>query len=293
MRSASLMGPPESRSVCAPFQGIERSQSPGIDSVDEPPTGSGVADDLLSRVASSVTDRGVDTLRASVPTDSPGAQEFFTAHGPQGVREVIQAAGSDSAPRLFLDLKFHDIPNTVAGAVRAATALGPALLNVHASGGRAMMRAAADAAGEAALRHGVARPTLLAVTVLTSLDDGDLEEVVLVPCDDGVEAWVNRCTHEAQRFDTGRGVPMRGHQLICPRHGSLFDACDGGCDNGDAADTTLVSVDVAVDDGAGTDARREREVDEVRWSVAEEPFADGARRGVVVEEEPVGRQERV
>lgn len=104
-------------------------------------------------------------------------KEFFTAHGPQGVREVIQAAGSDSAPRLFLDLKFHDIPNTVAGAVRAATALGPALLNVHASGGRAMMRAAADAAGEAALRHGVARPTLLAVTVLTSLDDGDLEEV--------------------------------------------------------------------------------------------------------------------
>ena len=74
---------------------------------------------------------------------------------------------------------------------------------------------------------------------------GDLEEVVLVPCEGGVAAWVNRCTHEAQRFDTGRGVPMRGDQLICPRHGSLFDACDGGCDNGDATGTTLPGVEIS------------------------------------------------
>ena len=56
---------------------------------------------------------------------------------------------------------------------------------------------------------------------------GDPEEVVVVPCADGVEAWRNRCTHEDQRFDTGRGVPMRDGEIICPRHGSLFDACDG------------------------------------------------------------------
>ncbi|SDJ47206.1 Rieske (2Fe-2S) protein [Natronorubrum texcoconense] len=75
---------------------------------------------------------------------------------------------------------------------------------------------------------------------------GEREEVILVPCDDGVEAWINRCTHEAQRFDTGRGVPMRDGQLICPRHGSLFDSCSGHCDNGEAADTTLPSIDITV-----------------------------------------------
>ncbi len=75
---------------------------------------------------------------------------------------------------------------------------------------------------------------------------GEREEVIIVPCEEGVEAWINRCTHEAQRFDTGRGVPMRDGQLICPRHGSLFDSCSGHCDNGEAADTTLPSVDITV-----------------------------------------------
>jgi nitrite reductase/ring-hydroxylating ferredoxin subunit len=82
--------------------------------------------------------------------------------------------------------------------------------------------------------------------------NGDLQEAIVVPCEDdpGVEAWINRCTHESQRFDTGRGVPMRDGQIICPRHGSLFDACDGHCENGDAAGTTLLSVEVAVELGA-------------------------------------------
>ncbi|WP_135302072.1 Rieske (2Fe-2S) protein [Haloarcula amylovorans] len=74
---------------------------------------------------------------------------------------------------------------------------------------------------------------------------GEPEEVVVVPCGEGVEAWVNQCTHEDQRFDTGRGVPMRDGQMICPRHGSLFDACEGDCDNGEAAGTTLPDVDLA------------------------------------------------
>ena len=78
---------------------------------------------------------------------------------------------------------------------------------------------------------------------------GDEDEVILVPCDDGVEAWINRCTHEAQRLDRGRGAAMRDGQLICPKHGSMFDSCSGYCDNGEAADTTLPSVDVTVDDG--------------------------------------------
>ncbi len=96
-------------------------------------------------------------------------KEFFTANGPDGVRRVV--AGADLP--LFLDLKFHDIPNTVAGAVRAALTLGPAILNVHASGGAAMMRAAAGAVAEAPQP----RPLMLAVTVLTSLGDEDLAEL--------------------------------------------------------------------------------------------------------------------
>jgi nitrite reductase/ring-hydroxylating ferredoxin subunit len=78
---------------------------------------------------------------------------------------------------------------------------------------------------------------------------GTDEEVLLVPCEDGVEAWINRCTHEAQRFDTGQGAPIRDGQLICPKHGSLFDTCSGECDNGEAAGTTLPEVSVAVTNG--------------------------------------------
>ena len=114
------------------------------------------------------------TLAANLDPETAGlklGKEFFTAQGPAGVRAV---AGQHA---LFLDLKFHDIPNTVAGAVRAATALGAHVINVHAAGGAAMMRAAGDAATQAAEAHGVPRPDVLAVTVLTSLDDADLAAV--------------------------------------------------------------------------------------------------------------------
>ncbi len=87
--------------------------------------------------------------------------EFFNNFGPQGIERVLKAA-PDS--QLFIDLKFHDIPNTVAGAVRGICRnFAPAYLNVHASGGRAMMMAAKDACA--------AQTKLLAVTILTSLDD--------------------------------------------------------------------------------------------------------------------------
>jgi orotidine-5'-phosphate decarboxylase len=98
--------------------------------------------------------------------------EFFTANGPDGVRAVT-ATGQP----LFLDLKFHDIPNTVAGAMRAVVPLRPAIVNVHASGGLAMMKAAREAAVAAAEAANVPVPMIIAVTVLTSLDDADLAAI--------------------------------------------------------------------------------------------------------------------
>jgi len=103
-------------------------------------------------------------LRGSVGMFKIGKQ-LFTAEGPDLVRHLT-AAGD----RAFLDLKFHDIPNTVAGAVESAIRLGVSLVNVHASGGPAMLKAAAQAARGSATR-------VLAVTVLTSLAPADLQAV--------------------------------------------------------------------------------------------------------------------
>lgn len=84
--------------------------------------------------------------------------------------------------------------------------------------------------------------------------DGEDQEVILVPCENGdgppVEAWVNRCTHEAQRLHREEiGVVTREGEIICPKHGSAFDSCSGDCDNGPARNSTLWSVDIAVENG--------------------------------------------
>lgn len=78
---------------------------------------------------------------------------------------------------------------------------------------------------------------------------GDRDEVILVPCEDGVEGWTNRCTHEAQRLDRGFGAAIRDGEIVCPKHGSMFDSCSGYCDNGDAAGTTLPSIAVTIENG--------------------------------------------
>jgi len=107
----------------------------------------------------------VGALGDSVLTYKVGMQ-LYTAAGPEIVRDLIA-----SGKRVFLDLKYHDIPNTVAAAVREARQLGVSMLTVHASGGGKMLRAALEAAAES--------PELivLAVTVLTSMDDNDLEKI--------------------------------------------------------------------------------------------------------------------
>jgi orotidine-5'-phosphate decarboxylase len=97
---------------------------------------------------------------------------LFTLEGPSIVRTL-----TERGDRVFLDLKFHDIPNTVAQAVEAATNLGVWMLNVHASGGRRMMVAAIDAAHETAAKRGRQAPFVIAVTVLTSMNETLLAEV--------------------------------------------------------------------------------------------------------------------
>lgn len=91
--------------------------------------------------------------------------QLFTAVGPTIVREIIKAGG-----RVFLDLKFHDIPNTVAGAAIEATRMGVSIFNVHALGGSEMMRRTAEAVSEVSEREALPRPAVIAVTVLTSTD---------------------------------------------------------------------------------------------------------------------------
>ncbi len=108
--------------------------------------------------------------------------ELFVAEGPPIVERLV-AAGY----RVMLDLKLHDIPQTVARAVAQAGRLGAELLTVHAAGGRAMLAAAAKAARDVAAKEGASRPKLLAVTVLTSMDDDDMAET---GCAGGAEALV-------------------------------------------------------------------------------------------------------
>ena len=97
--------------------------------------------------------------------------QLFTAAGPEFVREIVAEGG-----RVFLDLKFHDIPNTVAAACREVVRLGVSLFNVHAAGGGEMMRRAAEATAEIAVRESLPPPKLIAVTVLTSANAAVLRE---------------------------------------------------------------------------------------------------------------------
>ena len=108
----------------------------------------------------------IQSIGESASTYKIGKQ-LFTAEGPQIVRDLVA-----SGRKVFLDLKFHDIPNTVAAAVLQAAELQVSMLTVHASGGSKMLKAAAEAAGQSP-----ARPMVLAVTVLTSLSDSDLQEI--------------------------------------------------------------------------------------------------------------------
>ena len=133
--------------------------------------------------------------------------EFFNANGPEGVKAIV-ALGLP----VFADLKLHDIPNTVAGGVRGIAPLGVAILNIHASGGTAMMRAAVDEARKA----GAKRMKILGVTVLTSLDDQDLRATGVTG---GAQDQVLRLARLAK--DAGLDGVVCGSQEIAPLRAAL------------------------------------------------------------------------
>jgi len=143
-------------------------------------------------------------------------KEFFTANGPGAVFRI-----SEFGLPIFLDLKFHDIPNTVAAAVRAALPLKPYMINVHASGGAAMMRAAVEAAAEA----GEDRSLVLGVTVLTSLGISDLaamgvrglvrDHVLRLACM-AKECGLDGVVCSAEEVVTLRGACGGGFKLVVP-----------------------------------------------------------------------------
>lgn len=147
--------------------------------------------------------------------------QLFTAAGPQFVREIVGAGG-----RVFLDLKYHDIPNTVAMACREAVRFGVTLFNVHAAGGGEMLRRAAQATAETAEREGLPRPKLIAVTVLTSSDAGVLAEIGIA---DSPAAQVTRLARLAadcgldgvvasphEIADVRAAVPRRDFLIVTP-----------------------------------------------------------------------------
>jgi orotidine-5'-phosphate decarboxylase len=170
-----------------------------------PKNPSGIKDRLV--IALDVPDRDsalrlVESLSGLAGMFKVGLQ-LYTAEGPQIVREIV-AAGE----RVFLDLKFHDIPNTVTGATRSAARLGVSILDVHSLGGFEMMHAATLGFSETDILW-ITRPAVLAVTVLTSMDQASLAEVGIAA---EVESEVVRLAKLA--YDSGLdGVVASPHEI--------------------------------------------------------------------------------
>lgn len=142
-------------------------------------------------------------------TDSVGmfkvGHQLFTAFGPDIVRRIVERGS-----KVFLDLKYHDIPNTVAKAAAEAVKLGVSIFNVHALGGLDMMKAAADSANETADKLGAPLPLVLGVTVLTSMDDKSLRRELKI--NRSLSRQVSHLARMAQRAGL-QGVVASPHEI--------------------------------------------------------------------------------
>jgi len=179
-----------------------------------------VALDYPDQAAALAMARRLDPARCRVKV----GKELFTRSGP-AVVHALQDAGFD----VFLDLKFHDIPNTTAQAVKAAAEMGVWMVNVHAGGGRRMMEAARAALDSVSGR----RPLLIAVTVLTSMDEADLAEL---GCLDPLQERVLQLATLAQRSGLD-GVVCSAQEaaLLKQRCGATFKLVTPGIRPADAA----------------------------------------------------------
>lgn len=145
--------------------------------------------------------------------------ELYLASKGQAVQRL-----KELGKEVFLDLKFHDIPNTVAQACRQAVAEGAFMFNVHSSGGREMMRQAVLASGEEAAKKNIPKPLLLAVTILTSLDDQDLQKIGMTGVKESVgrlaalakEAGIDGVVASPQEIRLIRQICGYDFKIICP-----------------------------------------------------------------------------
>lgn len=163
-------------------------------------------DKLIVALDVDTADRGLElfeALRDSVGMFKIGMQ-LFTAAGPELVRKIVSRGG-----RVFLDLKYHDIPNTVSMAGIEATRLGVSIFNIHAAGGSEMMKRTAEAVAEAAQRENLTRPKVIGVTVLTSVDQQTLQQIGIA---EGGASVVSRLASLAKAAGMD-GVVASGHEI--------------------------------------------------------------------------------
>jgi orotidine-5'-phosphate decarboxylase len=166
-------------------------------------------------------------------------KELFTAGGPQVVEDLM-ALGFD----VFVDLKYHDIPNTVAGACRAATKLGAWMINVHAAGGRRMLEAAVDAVTKNTL-PGREKPILIAVTMLTSMGPDELPEIGLEADTNAVVSRYAALSHAAGMDGVVCSAQEAG--WLKPRFGAAFQLITPGIRLADDAKGDQTRVVTPVD----------------------------------------------
>ena len=171
----------------------------------------------------------VVALRDVVGMFKVGSQ-LFTTTGPNVVTEIV-----NSGAKVFLDLKFHDIPHQVEGAARSAARLGVSLFTVHAAGASEMMKRAAEAAADEAEKLGHSKPAVVAVTLLTSLDQGALTQIGMTGT---TESCVQRLAKLAQESGVD-GVVASPNEIVAIRSqaGPEFLIVTPGIRPADAAET--------------------------------------------------------